>query len=56
MLHKVREMLVQQRTQLLNGLRGHLAEIGSLRIKPSTERRPQHHCNFIPLCCCAEYR
>jgi transposase len=28
MHHKVREMLVRQRTQLLNGLRGHLAEIG----------------------------
>lgn len=28
MQHKVREMLVAQRTQLLNGLRGHLAEIG----------------------------
>jgi transposase len=28
MRHKAREMLVAQRTQLLNGLRGHLAEIG----------------------------
>lgn len=28
MRHKAREMLVSQRTQLLNGLRGHLAEIG----------------------------
>jgi transposase len=28
MRHKVREMLVGQRTQLLNGLRGHLAELG----------------------------
>ena len=28
MQHKAREMLVSQRTQLLNGLRGHLAEIG----------------------------
>jgi len=28
MRHKAREMLVGQRTQLLNGLRGHLAEIG----------------------------
>jgi transposase len=26
--HKTREMLVSQRTQLLNGLRGHLTEIG----------------------------
>ncbi len=28
MHHKAREMLVAQRTQLINGLRGHLAEIG----------------------------
>jgi len=28
MRHKAREMLVGQRTQLLNGIRGHLAEIG----------------------------
>ena len=28
MRHKAREMLVSQRTQLLNGLRGHLAEVG----------------------------
>ena len=28
MRHKAREMLVAQRTQLLNGLRGHLTEIG----------------------------
>ena len=28
MHHKVREMLVRQRTQILNGLRGHLGEIG----------------------------
>jgi transposase len=28
MRHKVREMLVGQRTQILNGLRGHLAELG----------------------------
>ena len=31
MQHKAREMLVAQRTQLLNGLRGHLAEIGGDR-------------------------
>jgi transposase len=30
MHHKVREMLVSQRTQLLNGLRGHLSEIGMI--------------------------
>jgi transposase len=28
MQHKVREMLVAQRTQLFNGLRGHMAEVG----------------------------
>ena len=28
MRHKVREMLVSQRTQLINGLRSHLAEVG----------------------------
>jgi transposase len=28
MRHKAREMLVSQRTQLLNGVRGHLGEIG----------------------------
>jgi transposase len=28
MRHKTREMLVSQRTQLLNGLRGHLTEVG----------------------------
>jgi transposase len=28
MHHKVRELLVSQRTQLLNALRGHLAEVG----------------------------
>jgi transposase len=27
-IHRVREMLVRQRTQLINGLRGHLAEFG----------------------------
>ena len=30
MRHKAREMLVSQRTQLLNGIRGHLAEIGMI--------------------------
>jgi hypothetical protein len=29
MRHKAREMLVTQRTQLLNGLRGHLTEVGA---------------------------
>ena len=36
MRHKAREMLVSQRTQLLNGLRGHLTEIGSSR--PATRQ------------------
>src|SRR5690606_7196862 len=27
-LHRVREMLMRQRTQLINGIRGHLAEFG----------------------------
>ena len=31
MHHKVRELLASQRTQLLNALRGHLAEVGSYR-------------------------
>src|ERR1700677_3725165 len=30
MRHKAREVLVSQRTQLLNGLRGHLAEVGAI--------------------------
>ncbi len=57
MHHKAREMLVAQRTQLINGLRGHLAEIGviaaqgykaarelALRIEACDET--------IPLCVC----
>lgn len=28
MLHRVRELLVRQRTMLVNALRGHLAELG----------------------------
>ena len=28
MLHKVRDLLVRQRTMLINALRGHLAEFG----------------------------
>ena len=31
MRHKAREMLVSQRTQLLNALRGHLTEVGVAR-------------------------
>lgn len=39
MEHKVREMLVQQRTQLLNGLRGHLAEIGVIAAQGTCNMR-----------------
>ena len=28
MLHRVRDLLVRQRTQLINAIRGHLAEFG----------------------------
>ncbi len=39
MHHKVREMLVAQRTQLINALRGHLAEIGIISAQgPATAR------------------
>jgi transposase len=39
MCHKAREMLVQQRTQLLNGLRGHLAEIGIIAAQGACNMR-----------------
>lgn len=39
MRHKAREMLVGQRTQLLNGLRGHLAEIGVIAARGSCNMR-----------------
>lgn len=39
MLHKAREMLVAQRTQLLNGLRGHLAEIGVIAAQGTCNMR-----------------
>jgi transposase len=39
MSHKAREMLVQQRTQLLNGLRGHLAEIGVIAAQGTCNMR-----------------
>jgi transposase len=39
MQHKVREMLVQQRTQLFNGLRGHLAEIGVIAAQGTCNMR-----------------
>jgi transposase len=43
MRHKTREMLVSQRTQLLNGLRGHLAEVGVIAALP---RRAQRRCDI----------
>jgi transposase len=39
MQHKVREMLVQQRTQLFNGLRGHLAEVGVIAAQGTCNMR-----------------
>ena len=39
MSHKAREMLVQQRTQLLNGLRGHLAEVGVIAAQGTCNMR-----------------
>ena len=40
MLHKVRDLLVRQRTMLINALRGHLAEIGIVAARgPGRERR-----------------
>jgi transposase len=39
MSHKAREMLVAQRTQLLNGLRGHLAEIGVIAAQGTCNMR-----------------
>ena len=39
MQHKAREMLVAQRTQLLNGLRGHLAEIGVIAAQGTCNMR-----------------
>ena len=35
MCHKVRELLVSQRTQLVNALRGHLAEVGVIAAQGS---------------------
>lgn len=39
MQHKAREMLVAQRTQLLNGLRGHLSEIGVIAAQGTCNMR-----------------
>lgn len=43
MHHKVREMLVRQRTQILNGLRGHLAEIGIIAAQGPSQARALAH-------------
>ena len=41
MRHKTREMLVSQRTRLLNGLRGHLTEVGVIAAQgPRHAREP----------------
>ena len=41
MRHKTREMLVSQRTRLLNGLRGHLTEVGVIAAQgPRYAREP----------------
>ena len=53
MHHKVREMLVAQRTQLINALRGHLAEIGIINAQGPGNARAlaalvaEHH-DIIP--------
>jgi transposase len=39
MRHKAREMLVSQRAQLLNGLRGHLTEVGVIAAQGSRHAR-----------------
>ena len=39
MHHKVRELLVSQRTQLLNAVRGHLAEIGIIAVQGPNNAR-----------------
>jgi transposase len=48
MRHKTREMLVTQRTQLLNGLRGHLTEIGV--IAPQGPRHARELAALIEAC------
>jgi transposase len=57
MQHKAREMLVSQRTQLINGLRGHLAEIGVIAVQGGKAARELADriaaCDAtIPLCVC----
>jgi transposase len=48
MRHKTREMLVTQRTQLLNGLRGHLTEVGV--IAPQGLRYARELAELIEAC------
>jgi transposase len=48
MRHKTREMLVSQRTQLLNALRGHLTEVGV--IAPQGLRFARELAEFIEAC------
>jgi transposase len=48
MRHKTREMLVSQRTQLLNGLRGHLTEVGV--IAPQGPRQARELAALIEAC------
>src|ERR1700678_1838301 len=48
MRHKAREMLVSQRTQLLNGLRGHLTEVGV--IAPQGPRHARELAELIEAC------
>ncbi|MBV8794587.1 MAG: IS110 family transposase [Hyphomicrobiales bacterium] len=48
MRHKAREMLVSQRTQLLNGLRGHLAEVGV--IVPQGPRHAREPAELVEAC------
>ncbi len=48
MRHKAREMLVAQRTQLLNGVRGHLGEIGV--IAPQGPRSARQLAGMIEAC------
>ena len=48
MRHKAREMLVAQRTQLLNGLRGHLTEVGV--IAPQGLRHARELAELIEAC------
>jgi hypothetical protein len=41
MLHKTRELLIKQRTMLINALRSHLAELGSYRPRAQLVCNPQ---------------